>query len=571
MKKLLNKANPSKENFNEFSIQIEEFKKLFHSQIEGKENHNELVNFIKQLIENQDVDGYWRLIDSNDIPYDAIVEYWKYPTILFTAIMINFQINHPMECAMIEGFDNVLIKALDIVERGKLAGHGYSSFSFMIKALKILAQANVMKFIEVYPYKHEGFTNMIYATKSNLARALEEGKTIHDFNEEFRLRIEEVLNLLDNKQKVYLFVYGTLMKGNRQGQTYLDIEEFKGESILSGYSLYDLGYYPGIVKDIDGRVKGELYLVSKNKLAEIDVYEAEGTLYKRELVKIYSENGGPVEAFVYVYNQSVINWRKVDFNSQPWFKGINQVNKNYVWYACYGSNINKKRFMKYINQCKDQTPPRAEKPFIIKYPIYFSNRSSTWSNKGVCFLDLEKIGASYGKIYLVTEEQFKDIHRAEGSGPNWYNAIVDLGFEDGIPVKTFTHRPRQLEDVIPSTEYLDVIASGIQASYPALSAVEIQAYLMKRYLNSNNLAILSYLRNQAHGVSIQKISNDMGKDKREIISGIHDLIELELIRQDTRSKRRGDNWDSANAIYYTMRDKREIIDKALIIEEMDLL
>lgn len=36
---------------------------------------------------------------------------------------------------------------------------------------------------------------------------------------------------------------------------------------------------------------------------------------------------------------------------------------NYVWYACYGSNISKMRFMDYINRCRDTTPPVEDRPY----------------------------------------------------------------------------------------------------------------------------------------------------------------------------------------------------------------
>ncbi|MGH4139443.1 gamma-glutamylcyclotransferase family protein [Clostridium sp.] len=79
--------------------------------------------------------------------------------------------------------------------------------------------------------------------------------------------------MMKDKEEVYLFGYGTLMSSHRKGHTYLDGAVFKGECTLKGFALYDLGYYPGIVEDIEERVKGELYAVQKDKLSEIDIYE----------------------------------------------------------------------------------------------------------------------------------------------------------------------------------------------------------------------------------------------------------------------------------------------------------
>jgi len=84
-----------------------------------------------------------------------------------------------------------------------------------------------------------------------------------------------------------LFVYGTLLSNNRQGPTYLKDARRLGEFNLLGYALYDLSAYPGIVAGND-TVKGELYAVSPESLADIDRYEGEGSLYQRKTVEVYN-------------------------------------------------------------------------------------------------------------------------------------------------------------------------------------------------------------------------------------------------------------------------------------------
>ena len=154
----------------------------------------------------------------------------------------------------------------------------------------------------------------------------------------------------------------------------------------------------------------------------------------------------------YVYNQPTDMVIKVGYEYQPWHRGVvEKMNRvNYVWYAAYGSNINKLRFMKYIEDCRDKTPPVKEKQFMFSHPIYFANRSGRWENKGVAFLDIEQQGKAYGKLYLVTEEQLEQIHISVGKGPNWYNQMVQIGVEEGLPIKTITHTPRHINDVNPS-------------------------------------------------------------------------------------------------------------------------
>jgi len=563
MNKLIKRAKPTDESFREFHILMEQCSDLLQRQVEEKAELQELEQFMKELVLNQEQDGMWRMIFSEDIPYDARVCYWKYPTILFTSSMINFKLKYPHEANRLKGFKEALFMALDAVEKGRLTGHGFDSFNFRIDALKTLLQAEVMKFIKAYPLMHKEFNEMIHLNLSEIERNLKEGTTRFDFNCEFRLRMEEIVAMAYDSKEVYLFVYGTLMSNYRQGRTYLDGADFKGKATLNGFALYDLGYYPGIVEDLDGRVKGELYSVSKSKLPQIDNYEAEGTLYKRKVVKINAENGEGVEAYVYVYNKSVEGRAKIDFKEQPWFQGIADISRNYVWYACYGSNINKERFMKYINQCTDKTPPKDEKPMIIEHPIYFANRSRRWSDKGVAFLDISRKGMCYGKRYLVTREQFEEIHDQEGNYKLWYNKSFDLGSDAGIPIKTITHAPRDLEENIPSSDYLKVIKTGIQATYPNLAEADIDAYLLERFLKKEEINLLTFLRSQEHGVTVQVIEEGLGMGISKTVESISILKETGIIRQDGRSITAGEPWNSADAVYYTIRDKREAIDKLI--------
>ena len=77
---------------------------------------------------------------------------------------------------------------------------------------------------------------------------------------------------------------------------------------------------------------------------------------------------------------------------------------SYVWYACYGSNINRERFMRYINRCSDTTPPVEDRPYEFKHPVFFAGHSSIWENKGTAFLDVWSEGDALGRIYKITEE-----------------------------------------------------------------------------------------------------------------------------------------------------------------------
>ena len=163
--------------------------------------------------------------------------------------------------------------------------------------------------------------------------------------------------------------------------------------------------------------------------------------------------------------------------------------KEYVWYASYGSNMLYERFMYYIEGgycefnnkpypgCKDKTPPMDDRSVIIPYRMYFGNQSPSWGNGGVSFLNLNTPGNSLGRMYLVTKEQFNDIQDQEGMHENWYNEICEFGECEGYKILTFTNKVKRTV-YMPSDKYLDVVKSGISETYKDMSDVEIVGYLV---------------------------------------------------------------------------------------------
>ena len=114
------------------------------------------------------------------------------------------------------------------------------------------------------------------------------------------------------------------------------------------------------------------------------------------------------------------------------------MNDKYVWYACYGSNLNEERFLRYIkggicefngrsyDGCTDKSDPIADKPVIIPHKLYFGNSSGAWGGGGVAFINprWDSEQSTWGRMYLITEEQFEQIHIAEGPGPDWYGELL---------------------------------------------------------------------------------------------------------------------------------------------------
>ncbi|GAE29444.1 hypothetical protein [Halalkalibacter hemicellulosilyticus] len=186
---------------------------------------------------------------------------------------------------------------------------------------------------------------------------------------------------------------------------------------------------------------------------------------------------------------------------------------NYVWYASYGSNLSRERFLCYIKGgrprgsqkvevgCKDPSLPIDEATYMMNYPLYFAKRSERWQNQGVAFIGLSKDERvhTYSRKYLITAEQFIDVVKQENNGAtieidleevilnrfktfrdSWYGTILYVGEEQGYPILTFTADwDLDVPFVKPSKEYVSMIIHGLKTTL-SLDDSEIVDYLLKK-------------------------------------------------------------------------------------------
>jgi len=98
-------------------------------------------------------------------------------------------------------------------------------------------------------------------------------------------------DLADPVDPVELFVYGTLLRGERN-HGYLDGCAFLGETATApGFALVDLGGHPGMIKAAGGCVAGELYRVGGEALRAIDQLEQHPDVYWRTEVRLVDRRG----------------------------------------------------------------------------------------------------------------------------------------------------------------------------------------------------------------------------------------------------------------------------------------
>ena len=110
-----------------------------------------------------------------------------------------------------------------------------------------------------------------------------------------------------------VFVYGTLKEGGEFAKGFNKYRKSVQEATLDGFSLYCLGWFPGIVPG-EGQVVGELHTYNHaaektilRMLDQIEGYSSEyeeTSLYLRRIVTVTTDEGEE-EAYAYIFNQGI--------------------------------------------------------------------------------------------------------------------------------------------------------------------------------------------------------------------------------------------------------------------------
>ena len=185
-----------------------------------------------------------------------------------------------------------------------------------------------------------------------------------------------------------------------------------------------------------------------------------------------------------------------------------------IWYASYGSNLNFQRFRCYIEGgtppgsshtnpgCRDKTPPSDRRPISLNFELYFAGNSAAWKGAPAFIRDGGRSALALGRIYLITDDQFNDVVMQENDqevtgarfipsfeelmrkdkfelpGDRLYGHVLRIGEQDGWPVITFTTK-KVLTINAPSKAYIKVIVAGIKDTYPAMTNAQICEYLLR--------------------------------------------------------------------------------------------
>jgi len=126
-----------------------------------------------------------------------------------------------------------------------------------------------------------------------------------------------------------------------------------------------------------------------------------------------------------------------------------------MYYFAYASNLNRKQMRE---RC-----PESKPMFVANLPNYklvFVGWSRQWRG-GKASIKLFRGEKVIGAVYEVSERDLSRLDRYEGCPHDYYRLKVKVFDEDGGPVEAVTYiKSGQLEETIPSKEYLAVIQQG---------------------------------------------------------------------------------------------------------------
>ena len=115
-----------------------------------------------------------------------------------------------------------------------------------------------------------------------------------------RRRCEKALGIATPESEHKVFVYGTLLAGERNARCAGNARRQKAWTLGT---IHDTGWrFPAFVKRGRTHVKGEVLTVNDDDLRSMDRLEGYPHLYRREQIQVHLVGGGSVLVWVYIMN-----------------------------------------------------------------------------------------------------------------------------------------------------------------------------------------------------------------------------------------------------------------------------
>lgn len=99
---------------------------------------------------------------------------------------------------------------------------------------------------------------------------------------------------------IKFFAYGSLVKGSKYHQYYLEGQTFLGKGSVGGYKRYIFGGLHGIHPEQEEHVQGEVYEIDAKALHKLEFMYSSN--FSKETVEVEMEDGPNLQASTFVWN-----------------------------------------------------------------------------------------------------------------------------------------------------------------------------------------------------------------------------------------------------------------------------
>jgi gamma-glutamylcyclotransferase (GGCT)/AIG2-like uncharacterized protein YtfP len=313
---------PSEVNHEECARITENMRETLIAVVNGTIHPEEALEQARWLVNQAGVTNpdlaFWGYFEPDDMPHDAMLDYIYTPTYLAVSILANVFMRLPSRAIKIDGFIGILTKGLNAATGRDFEGSGYESVSGLLDTLEIFADGRMVDFIDAYPDFSPSFTRLLKESEAFISEKIREGKLSGIWGEDYLKSAWAVMDKIrKSRVKTKVFVYGTLMSG-RSNSFLMGDSRFLGEASVSGYSMYEPSWYPGVTRDPDGSVLGELYEVNLDTMKKLNELEGEGSLYELDYADVITGGSLVPGVAIYVYLHDVKKETHVKLANQPW-------------------------------------------------------------------------------------------------------------------------------------------------------------------------------------------------------------------------------------------------------------
>jgi len=248
---------------------------------------------IEELLLFQDEDGSFKLLDSYEVPAEALIDFCYMPTYIGSAILMKEYINGEKR------MEGQLEKALKASLKGGLLGHGYDTERVRISVIKIFIKGGLKEFLEshyhICPEFHNLIHNILHQYNSNILRKCTKGTWGEDYASEW----QEIINNLKINKRLYI-AYGSNMD-KTQMKTRCPNAIVIGKTYLEDWEL-TMPHYANIERKKGKKTPALVWQITKRDEATLNRYEGYPKCYDKIDI-IVNIDGKPVSAMAYVMTE----------------------------------------------------------------------------------------------------------------------------------------------------------------------------------------------------------------------------------------------------------------------------